>query len=136
MTHIRGDIRQVAEVLKIAYTEKVNALQNAERWVIQYSVPPGGISFTRITLRGKTGIVKLFDVSALNVANLLQVSLQREGGNVTLFGSYLFNRQNWEINDAIVPAGDQLIIGLGNPTGANIFYTAQVLIVDAEGTLT
>ncbi len=136
MTHIRGDIRQVAEVLKIAYTEKVNALQNAERWVIQYSVPPGGISFTRTTLRGKTGIVKLFDVSALNVANLLQVSLQREGGNVTLFGSYLFNRQNWEINDAIVPAGDQLIIGLGNPTGANIFYTAQVLIVDAEGTLT
>ncbi len=136
MTHIRGDIRQVAEVLKIAYTEKVNAFQNAERWVIQYSVPPGGLQFTRIIPREKTGIVKLFDVSALNVAVLLPVILQRDGGNITIFESYLFNRQNWEINDAISPAGDQLIVVLNNPTGANILYTAQVLIVDAEGILT
>ncbi len=136
MVHIRGDIHQVAEVLKIAYTEKVNALQNAERWLIQVAVPPGGIAYTRLINRGKTGVVKLFDVSANNVATLLPVTLRRDGGNIGIFGSYFFNRQNWEINDAIIPAGDQLIVNLENPTGANIDYTVQVLIVDAEGTLT
>ena len=131
MTHIRGDIRQIGEVLKIAYTEKVNALQNAERWVVQWSVPPAGMGCTR-PLREKAGVVKLFDVSAENVANIIPVSLQRDGGNILLFTLYLFNRYNWEINDAIVPAGDQLIVVLNNPTGANIFYTVQVLIVDVE----
>ncbi len=131
MVHIRGNIIQVAEVLKIAYTEKVNAFQNAERWLIRYSVPPGGLNFTR-PLREKAGVVKLFDVSAENVANIIPVSLQRDGGNILLFTLYLFNRYNWEINDAIVPAGDQLIVVLNNPTGANIFYTVKVLIVDVE----
>lgn len=136
MTHIRGNINQVTEVLKIAYTAKINAFQNAERWVIRWDIPPGGLSFTRTIEREKTGVVKLFDVSALNNANLLPISLTRTNEPTFVFGSYLFNRQNWKLNDAIIPAGDQLIVNLGNPTVGNIFYTVQILIVDAEGVLT
>lgn len=136
MTHIRGNINQVTEVLKIAYTEKISAFQNAERWVIRWPVPPGGLSFTRTIEREKTGIVKLFDVSALDNANLLSVSLQRTTEPTFIFASYLFNRHNWELTDAIIPEGDQLIVVLENPTGADIDYTVQVLIVDAEGVLT
>lgn len=136
MTHIRGDINQVWEIEKTAYTEQDTALQNGWIYHINYITPPGtsGIVFDFV-LYNTTQLLKSIQVSCDNVTNFHTVEISRASEDFGLFSSVFYQKGQWELNDAIIQSGDYIDLRWTNNAAGNVIFTITMLSVDAVGVL-
>ncbi len=136
MTHIRGDINQVLEIEKTAYTERSTSFQNGWIYRLVYITPPGtsGVVFTSV-LSNTTQLLKSIQVSVDNLTNLHTVEIARASETIALFSTIFFQGGQWELNDAIISSGDYIDLRWTNNAVGNVTFTIIMLSVDAVGVL-
>ncbi len=136
MTHIRGDINQVLQIEKTAYTERSTAFQNGWIYHVNAITPPGtsGVVFTSV-LSNETQLLKSIQVSVDNLTNFHTVEIARASETVALFSTIFFQGGQWELNDAIISSGDYIDLRWTNNAPGNVTFTITMLSVDAVGEL-
>jgi len=138
MTHIRGDINKVLEIEKTSYTEEDTAFQDGWIYRINFLTPgtsTAGIVFTNV-LSNETQLLKSIQVSVNDLTSLHTVEISRASDNLVLFSSIFYQSGQWELNDAIISAGDHIDLRWTNNAVGNVTFTIQMLSVDAVGILT
>ena len=136
MTHIRGDINQVFEIEKTAYTERSTSFQNGWIYRLVYITPPGtsGVVFTSV-LSNATQLLKSIQVSVDNLTNFHRVEIARASETIALFSTIFFQGGQWELNDAIISSGDYIDLRWTNNAAGNVTFTIIMLSVDVVGVL-
>jgi len=136
MVHIRGDIDQVIEIEKKAYTEEETAFQTGWIYHIHYLSPPGisGVVFDFVQ-SNETQILKSIQVSVDDMTSFNSVEISRESEPFALFASIFYQSGKWELNDAIIQSGDYIDLRWTNNAAGNVTFTITMLSVDAVGIL-
>ena len=138
MKVIHGNITLVLEMLKTAYTEEENVSQTGWVYFLSQTLIPGTTGFNLVpTPLGKTGILKNVQVTCLDNALFMQLELRKASTPaVNFLATYFVTQGNWDLNDIIISAGDNLQLVLTNNAAGNVTFTVYIFIVDAVGILT
>ena len=136
MTHIRGSISKVKEVLTKGY--KISAVQTASIDVTSVNVAGTSYqTYSVINIPGSTyknGYMKKIsitcnDSTVLNEA-YLTVRDVATGVTAVFWRAFFYVNGEWELNDASIFDTEEYLITLGNYTGGGVLFTANLTYIE------
>lgn len=130
MTHIRGDITKVYEVLKKGYPQPI--VQTAQNYTVTTgAIAPGVHTYNLPNITsGYRGYIKGISATCDDNTTLHEVWLTRTtpltGEVWTFFVSYFFIGYEWITGDVIVPDYSTWTVSIDNTAVGNVSFTINV----------
>ena len=134
MTHIRGDITKVYEVLKKGYSQPI--VQTTHGYTITTgAIAPGVHAYDLPAITsGYLGYIKIISVTCNNNTSLHEIIAQRinpDGYTWTFFLSYFYINGEWDTGDIVVGETNTLRIYIDNNAAGNVNFTVNVYWVES-----
>lgn len=137
MTHIRGDVTKVYEVLKKGYSEPI--VQTTHQYVITTgAIAPGNHPYDVPSITtGKRGYVKTISVTCDDTTSLHEILARRisaTGVTWAFFSSFFYLNYEWNTGDVIISDTDTLRIWLANNAAGNVSFTVNIYWMESPTT--
>ena len=134
MTHIRGDITKVYEVLKKGYEQPI--VQVAKNYTITTgAIAPGVTPYALPNITpGYIGYIKKISATCDNAINIHEVTLRRisaTGDVWAFFDSYFFIGKEWNTGDVAIAAMDTWTVSIDNNAAGNVSFTVNVFWIES-----
>ena len=134
MTHIRGDILKVYEVLKKGYPEPI--VQTTHGYSLNTGAIAPGVHNYDVTSvgTGNIGFIKKISITCNNAAALHEWGATRisvDGTEWTFIMSFFFIGDEWSTGDVIVGDTQTLRITIINTAAGNVTFAINVYWIES-----
>ena len=133
MTHIRGDITKVYEVLKKGYPEPI--VQTTHSYSLNTGAIAPGVHTFNVpgVTSGKIGFIKKISITCNDTTSLHEFGANRitAGTPWTFFASYFWLGDEWTTGDVIINETDTLQIVVDNNAAGNVTFAINVFWIES-----